>query len=207
MTTQTVHLALYDTLADWEFGYATARINSPAFQQVPGRYQVKTVAETLDPITTMGGVRMLPDLTLADLDPADSAMLILPGAESWVDGGNAAFAKAARRWLEAGVPVAAICGGTLGLAAEGLLDDRAHTGNAVEELQTVAGYAGSAHFRAERAVRADGLITAGAVSAVEFAREVFAELDLYEPAVLEAWHGLFSTGDPAWFGKLQAALS
>ncbi len=28
-------------------------------------------------------MRILPDLTLDDLDPADSAMLILPGAVSW----------------------------------------------------------------------------------------------------------------------------
>ncbi|MBB5957778.1 putative intracellular protease/amidase [Saccharothrix tamanrassetensis] len=207
MTTQTVHLALYDTLADWEFGYATARINSPAFQKVPGRYRVQTVAATLDPITTMGGLRVLPDLVLADLDPSDSAMLILPGADSWAEGGNAEFAEAARRWLEAGVPVAAICGATVGLAAEGLLDDRAHGGNAVEELRSVPGYRGSAHFSGERAVRAGGLITAGAAGALEFAREIFAELDLYEPAVLEAWYGLFRTGDPAWFGKLEAALS
>ncbi|RKT53146.1 DJ-1/PfpI family protein [Saccharothrix australiensis] len=207
MTPQTVHLALYDTLADWEFGYATARLNDPQFQREPGRYRVRTVAETLDPVTTKGGVRMLPDLLLSDLDPADSAMLVLPGADTWLDGGNAAFGAAARRWLDAGVPVAAICGATVGLAAEGLLDDRPHTGNAVEELSTAAAYAGAAHFSTERAVRAGGLITAGGASALEFGREILAELDVYEPAVLDAWYGLFRTGDPEWFGKLVAAVS
>ncbi|MEU4802666.1 DJ-1/PfpI family protein [Actinosynnema sp. NPDC023587] len=207
MTTKTVHLALYDAVADWEFGFAAARVNNPAFQKNPGSHRVRTVGATLDPVTTMGGVRVLPDLALADLDPADSAMLILPGGESWDGDGNAGFARAARRWLEAGVPVAAICGATVGLAAEGLLDDRPHTGNAVEELGGVAGYAGAAHFRADRAVRAGGLVTAGAASALEFAREVLAELDLYDPAVLEAWYGLFHTADPVWFGKLVAAAS
>ncbi|GAA1333243.1 DJ-1/PfpI family protein [Saccharothrix algeriensis] len=207
MNPRTVHLALYHTLADWEHGFAVARINSPAFQKVPGRYRVRTVAATLDPVTTMGGVRLLPDLRLADVDPADSAMLLLPGADSWTDGGNAEFGAAARRWLAAGVPVAAICGATLGLAAEGLLDDRPHTGNAVQELETAPGYAGSAHFSDERVVRAGGLITAGGAGALEFAREVFAELDLYEPAVLEAWYGLFRTGDPVWVDRLRATLA
>ncbi|CCH28796.1 DJ-1/PfpI family protein [Actinosynnema sp. NPDC047251] len=207
MNTKTVHLALYDTLADWEFGFATARINNPAFQKNPGSHVVRTVGATLDPITTMGGLRVLPDLVLADVDPADSAMLILPGADSWEGDANAGFARAARRWLEAGVPVAAICGGTVGLAAEGLLNDRPHAGNAVEELSGVEGYTGAAHFLADRAVRSGGLITAGAASALEFAREVLAELDLYDPAVLEAWYGLFHTADPVWFGKLMAAAS
>ncbi|MFI9813621.1 type 1 glutamine amidotransferase family protein [Saccharothrix variisporea] len=207
MTTKTVHLALYDQLADWEFGYATARINDPAFQKQPDRYQVRTVGLTRDPITSMGGLTVTPDLALSDVDPADSALLLLPGANSWADGGNAEFAQAARRWLDAGVPVAAICGATVGLAAEGLLDDRPHTGNMLEELLPVEGYRGADHYRQERAVRSNGLITAGADSALEFAREILAELDVYEPAVLEAWYGLFSSGDPQWFGKLMAAVS
>ncbi|CAL9601462.1 putative protease YdeA [Actinosynnema sp. ALI-1.44] len=207
MTTKTVHLALYPALADWEFGYATARLNDPAFQKVPGRYRVRTVGLTRDPVTSMGGLTITPDLALADIDPSDSALLVLPGADSWADGGNAEFARAARRWLAAGVPVAAICGATVGLAAEGLLDDRPHTGNMLEELQSVETYAGTEHYRRERAVREGGLITAGAHSALEFAREILAELDVYEPAVLEAWYGLFSTGDPQWFGKLVAAAS
>ena len=103
MTTETVHLAVYDTLADWEFGYATAQINTPQFQKEPGRYQVRTVGATLDPVTSIGGLRITPDLVLADVDPADSAMLILPGAGTWESGGNSVFAVAARRWLDAGV--------------------------------------------------------------------------------------------------------
>ncbi|NUT45769.1 MAG: glutamine amidotransferase [Saccharothrix sp.] len=207
MKTETVHLALYDTLADWEFGYATAQINTPQFQKAPGRYRVRTVGATLDPVTSLGGLRITPDLALADVDPADSAMLNLPGAATWESGANAAFAAAARRWLDAGVPVAAICGATVGLAAEGLLNSRAHGGNAAEELAAVPGYTGASLFDGGRAVRSGGLITAGAASALEFAREIFAELDLYEPAVLEAWYGLYRTGDPAWFGELVAAVS
>ena len=53
----------------------------------------------------------------------------------------AGFRAAARRFLTAGVPVAAICGATYGLALEGLLDDRAHTSNAAEYL-AYSGYAG-----------------------------------------------------------------
>ena len=83
------------------------------------------MAESLDPVTTMGGVRIAARRRCsADLDPAASDLLMLPGAELWDAGGGEAFAAAARRFLDAGVPVAAICGATAGLARAGLLDER-----------------------------------------------------------------------------------
>ena len=38
-----VHMAVYDTLADWEVGHATAHINGDDWQREPGRYRVRTV--------------------------------------------------------------------------------------------------------------------------------------------------------------------
>jgi transcriptional regulator GlxA family with amidase domain len=81
---QTVHLFVFDTLADWETGYAIAGINNLDAQTNPGRYQIKTVGLTTEPVTTIGGVKILPDLTLAEMEP--DAMLILPGGEAWDEG-------------------------------------------------------------------------------------------------------------------------
>ncbi len=202
----TVHLAVYDTLADWEAGLAVAHLNDGAFQREPGRYAVRTVAAGPEPVVTMGGVRIVPDLTLDELRPADSAMLLLPGAGGWDTGDLGAFAQAAGTFLEAGVPVAAICGATAGLAGAGLLDTRRHTSNAPEYL-AATGYAGGAHYVDAPAVCDGDLITAGAVHPVEFAREVLARLDAYAPEVLDAWHGLYSTGDPVHFHRLMAAAA
>src|SRR5262249_58580571 len=91
---------------------------------------VVTVAAPAEPITTMGGLRILPDTTLEALDPAASSLLILPGADMWDRGEGSAFAAAAGRFLDAGVPVAAICGATAGRARAGLLDTRNHTSGA-----------------------------------------------------------------------------
>ncbi|HEY8527700.1 MAG TPA: DJ-1/PfpI family protein [Acidimicrobiales bacterium] len=204
MTTQTVHLAIYDGLSDWEAGYATAHINGPLFQRHPDRYRVATVAEGPEPVTTMGGLRIVPDLVLDELRPADSAMLILPGATTWDSGGNAAFARTARAFLDAGVPVAAICGATAGLAAAGVLDGRDHTSNAAEYL-AATGYAGADRYRDEPAVTDGDLITASGVAPVEFARAIFRRLDLYEPAVLDAWTKLYGQGDPEGYAELMAA--
>jgi putative intracellular protease/amidase len=204
--TDTVHLAIYDTLADWEIGFATAHINSGAWQRQPDRFRVKTVGETRSPVTTMGGLRLTPDIAVADLDPADSAMLILPGADTWLSGGNTAFVDAARAFLDAGVPVAAICGATGGLAAAGMLDDRPHTSNAREFLESI-GYAGSAHYCDAGAVTDGDLITASATAPVDFAREIFARLGLYEPATLDAWYKLYGEGDPAGYFELMASTA
>ena len=63
-------------------------------------------------------------------------MLILPGADTWLAGQNIAFVSMAARFLDAGVPVAAICGATVGLARGGVLNDRNHTSNAVQILES-----------------------------------------------------------------------
>ncbi len=204
LSMETVHLAVYDTLADWEPGHAVAHIARPAYQREPGRYQVRTVAETSAPVTTMGGVRIQPDLRLDELDPRDSALLILPGAQAWDAGGLGAFADAARRFVDAGTPVAAICGATFGLAGAGLLDDRAHTSSAPEYL-AASGYAGGERYVDADAVHDRGIITAGPLDPVPFAREIFTVLDLYEPAVLAAWFDLFAHGDATAFAALADA--
>lgn len=199
---ETVHLAVYDTMSDWEPGHATAHINNDRWQRQPGRYRVVTVGESSAPVTTVGGMRIVPDVTLDELSPAGSAMLILPGDSRWPDG-NRAFAAMARRFLEAGTPVAAICGATAGLAVEGLLDDRRHTSNALEFLQAF-GYGGSALYCDVPAVTDGDLITATGTRPVEFAREIFARLDLYEPEVLQDWTRLYRDNDAAGFAGLMA---
>jgi putative intracellular protease/amidase len=204
--TRTVHVAVYDDWADWEVGHATAHLRNGAWQAGAVRYEVATVGPTRAPVTTMGGLRVTPDLALDELDPAGSALLILPGAGGWDAGTGqlAAFAAAARRFLDAGVPVAAICGAVAGLAREGLLDERDHTGAAAEYL-AATGYRGAHRYQDADAYTDRGLITAGPTHPVEFARAIFALLELYTPPVLDAWYRLFATSETAAFYELMAA--
>lgn len=198
---KTVHMAVYDTFADWEVGHATAHINRALWQREPGTWQVRTVGLTREAVTSMGGMRVVPDVTLEELSPQESAMLILPGADTWEGGELAPFAEKAREFLAAGVPVAAICGATFGLARAGLLNDRPHTSNAAEYL-AYSGYSGSERFVYQPAVTDGDLITASGTRPVEFARAIFALLGIYEPQVLEAWYQLYGDNDPAGFFAL-----
>jgi putative intracellular protease/amidase len=203
MTTSTVHVAVFDTLADWETGYATAHIRRRSWQREPGRYSITTVGPAREPVTTMGGMRITPDIALDELQPSGSAMLILAGGDTWGEDAMAGFRAAARRFLAAGVPVAAICGATFGLALEGLLDDRAHTSNAAGYL-AFTGYAGGDRFVDEPVVTDGDLITASGVAPVHFARAIVERLAIYTPEVAASWFKLYGDRDPAGFYELMA---
>jgi putative intracellular protease/amidase len=199
MENRTAHLGVYDTLTDSEVGHLLVELHTGRFTGT--RFDVVAVAEADKPITTMGGVHISPDMLLDDLDPSRSDLLILPGAEIWDAGGGEAFAAAAARFLDAGVPVAAICGATAGLARAGLLDARNHTSSAREYL-AATGYAGGDHYIDKRAVVDRDLITAGPQSPVQFARATLGRLGLASARTLEAYEALFHRGDQAAFPVL-----
>jgi putative intracellular protease/amidase len=200
--THIAHVALYDSLADWEVGYLLVELRTGRFTGEPWR--IVTVAASDQPVTTMGGMRVVPDQTLAALDPAASDLLVLPGADLWDEGRGDEFAAAAGRFLAAGVPVAAICGATAGLARAGLLDGRRHTSAAPEYL-AATGYAGGEHYVDERAVVDGDLVTAGPQSPVQFARATLARLGLASAETLEAYETVFHRGDPSGYPVLMQA--
>jgi len=206
MKKSTVHLFVFDTMSDWEYGYLIAGINNPQFQKTPGRLAVKTVGLSEKPITTMGGLRVAPHLTLDKLKPGNSAMLVLPGGTAWDKKKNKEAAQLAADFLAKGTAVAAICGATAGLARIGLLDNMPHTSNSKEYI-AATGYKGAAFFRDKPAVKSGKLITAPAMSPLEFAREVFLELGVYSDSVLAAWYKLYKTGDAKYFAALMKAAA
>jgi len=200
---KTVHVGLCDTFADWELGYATAHVQRTSWQAEPGTWRVQYVGATRAAVTSMGGMRVRPDLTLAELHPADSAMLVLPGSDIWPTDAFRPFVDKARAFLAAGTPVAAICGATGALAAAGLLDDRPHTSNAREFLAST-GYAGGDRYVERPAVIDGDLITASGTRPVDFACAIFERLGVYAPDVRESWRKLYGDNDPAGFYELMA---
>lgn len=204
MEPETVHLFVFSTMADWEAAFAIAGINNPHFQREPGRFRVATVGLTRDPIVTIGGVRILPDLTLDAISPPSSAMLILPGGQSWEQGKNMEAVQLAAEFLAVGVPVAAICAATLTLARAGFLDNRLHTSNAPEYLKA-SGYRGKAFYRNIPAIADGHLITASGTAPVDFAYQIFGTLQLYSEPALNAWYSLFKNGDASKYYALAVA--
>lgn len=198
MSRKPVHLAVYDTYADWETGHATAHLARAG-------YEIRTAGPSREPVTSVGGLRVQPACALDDVRPSESSLLILPGADLWDAGDDLApFARKAREFLDAGVPVAAICGATAGLAREGLLDDREHT-SAVAFYLAATGYAGGERYVDADAVTDRGLITSGPTEPVAFAREIFRLLGVYDGEVLDAWYRLFHDSDAEAYAVLEKA--
>lgn len=120
-----VVLYAFDTMADWEYAYVTTVLQ----MQIRGgddRFRLVVAGAGGYPVRTLGGLTVLPDITLDELTAADIAMLVLPGGNTWLTEDHGAALDLARGLLAAGTPVAGICGATRAMARAGLLDHHAH---------------------------------------------------------------------------------
>ncbi|MEZ5335949.1 MAG: type 1 glutamine amidotransferase family protein [Methanolobus sp.] len=202
------YLYVLDTMADWEPVFLIAELHSTRyFHKDATVFQVKTVGLTKEPVVTMGGVRIIPDISIDELKTDNSGVLILPGGDTWLEDMHNPLMDKVKEFLDAGIPVAAICGATMGLAKAGFLDNRAHTSNDLGYLKAVCpNYTGESFYRAEPVVTDDDLITASGVAPLEFAREVLKKLDVFSPETLEAWYRLYVTHEAQYFYALMESL-
>lgn len=148
------------------------------------------------PVTSMGGLRVAPDVALADVRPTDVELLILPGGDLWEgDYPRAALNELLSALVSAAVPIAAICGATVALARAGLLNDRRHTSNMPGYLdQHAPEYTGTAGYDAALAVNDRGIITASGLGPVDFARAIFRELGVFSASDEQLWFDMFKHG-------------
>lgn len=186
-----IYVLVFDGYADWEPAHALAELRRS------GKRTIRTVGFSPHPIVSMGGVRVIPDIALCEVRPEDVELLIIPGGDMWEAG------EYPRELLDTFVselvasetPVAAICGATLALARMGVLDARRHTSNLPEYLTTHASeYRGTSSYVDAPAVRDAHVITASGLAAVDFAREIFAEVGVFTAADQALWYDLFKSG-------------
>ncbi|AWB46588.1 glutamine amidotransferase [Paenibacillus sp. CAA11] len=208
MHTRKVYLYVFDTMADWETGYLIAELNSGRYFK-PGIAPLEVVAIGVDrsPVTTMGGLSILPSLSLEECTLKSTDVLILPGGETWLEAVHEPMLTKAAAALNSGTVVAAICGATMGLAKVGLLDARRHTSNNLEYLKMVCPhYIGEKYYEEEPAVTDGNLITASGIAPLQFAMHVMKELDVFAPQTLQAWFNLYQTHEPTYFFELMNSI-
>jgi len=188
--TKAVYLLVVPGFADWEPAHAVAELRRH------GGYRVEVVGLSHSPVESMGGLRIQPDRSVAEVDPADVAVFILPGGDRWErDPAEPELVTLLRQLDAAGIPIAAICGATVAIARLGLLRGRRHTSNGRAYLaKQVPGYEGAADYVDAPVVRDQGLITASGLADVEFAAELFRELDVLTESDRVVWTSLFRSG-------------
>jgi putative intracellular protease/amidase len=190
MPQKSVYLLVVPGFADWEPAHAVAELRRY------GQFRVVTAGLTSDPVESMGGLRVLPTTTIAEIDADDVAVLILPGGDRWETlPVEPELARLLTTLDDRRVPIAAICGATVAMARLGLLRGRRHTSNGLGYLrEQVPEYAEAANYVDIPAVRDRGLITASGLGDIEFARELFEELNVLSEADRDAWATLFRSG-------------
>src|SRR3989304_3137924 len=77
MPERAVYLLVVEGFADWEPAHAVAELRRH------GQYRVESVGLTSAPVRSMGGICVMPSTTVAEVDPADVAVFILPGGDRW----------------------------------------------------------------------------------------------------------------------------
>ena len=203
-----VYLYLLNTLADWEISYLTAELNS-------GRYLDKTkpsvdlikIGNTTEPIKTMGGITITPDESIDNIRFKEDDLLILPGADTWMEEENKKIIDIASDVINKKVIIAAICGATVALANKGILNNRNHTSNDIEVLKMFCPeYTGENFYLNQPAVTDDNLITASGITPLEFSYEVLKRTNLMKTETLEAWYQLYKTNESKFFYALMESI-
>jgi len=191
MAATDVYMLVFDGFADWEPAHALAELRRW------GKREIVTIGFEGRPIVSMGGLRILPDRTLAEVESEQIALLLLPGGDLWEAGTypQAQLTALLNQLAAIGIPIAAICGATLALARAGLLNDRRHTSTVPGDLSIAAPtYLGAAHYTSALAVTDRGVITASGLGSVDFAREVFAILNLFSTHDQTMWFDMYKHG-------------
>jgi putative intracellular protease/amidase len=158
--------------ADWE----TALLNAGARDY----YRVETSFASPDgqPITSAGGMRVMPDMAVGEIDVANVDAVLVNGGRIWSTPSAPDFSALLRAAHGQGKTVGGICDGVLALARAGLLDRVRHTANGPESLPDT-GYAGTAHFiGSPRAVLDRRIVTAPGTAPVSFMGAVLEALGL-----------------------------
>ncbi|OUJ22161.1 DJ-1/PfpI family protein [Corynebacterium kefirresidentii] len=204
-------IAIYatETMSDWEYAYLTTQV-AEAEAQVPDRFKVLFVGESLEAVRSKGGIEVVPVLTLQDIqNRTDIAAFVVPGADTYFDG-HEQLLETVNVLKENEVLLAAICGGTLALARAGVLDHCQHTSNAQGFLASV-NYANTQGYKEDDVVFDGGVITASGLAPVSFTAAVLRAAGVYPDDVVDAWIQLHEQRTEAAFvehmNKVQAWAS
>jgi putative intracellular protease/amidase len=192
------YVLVFDGFADWEPAHALCGI------AMSGKLELVTVGLAAEAIRSMGGLKVVPDITLEQVVSSQAAIFILPGGTMWEQGSSPEVIQLLDELNNAKVPIAAICGATLEVARAGLTKGVRHSSNALEYLKKFfPEYKDEAFYSSEPAVSDGLLITAGGVYSLEFAREIFRRLETFSETEIESWFNLYKHG--VWSPELETA--
>ena len=183
------YLLIFDGLADWEPALALCEINKS------GKYQVVTAGFSGRPITTMGGYKINPDITLDSMNPDEAAIFIMPGGDMWEQGPHDDMIRLLHLFHARSTIIAAICGATLEVARAGLMHGLRHTSNSKGYLKAmIPDYRDDDFYIDKLAIADKNLITASGLGSVDLACEIVRLLNIYNDEEVQELYEMFKHG-------------
>jgi putative intracellular protease/amidase len=165
-----------DEFADWEFAILAA-----AARGYSG-IEVVTVTPDSGCVTSMGGLKVTPDMAVDAIDLARIDAIAVIGGTVWEQADAPDLTELLTIAHDNGKLIGAICGGTRALARSGLLDAVAHTSNDPAYLAGVANYRGQPHYVASpTALRSGRIVTASGLAPVSFMRTMITAMGAGSP--------------------------
>jgi putative intracellular protease/amidase len=187
--TENVYIFLFDGFSYWEIAYLTPELKKS--KKIVLKYFTIDGLE----IISAGGIRITPDLSIKELNPAKISVLILPGGTAWEEKSIKGIDSLVETLYSEKIIIAAICGATTYLGQKGYLDEVKHTSNALEYLQYIApNYKGKKGYQSDLSVTDGNIVTANGIAPIEFAREIFRKINLNSEQDIEKWFQLFKNG-------------
>ncbi|MDE6392875.1 MAG: DJ-1/PfpI family protein [Muribaculaceae bacterium] len=190
MASNEILYILLPDFASHEMVYLMEAISSDEQQLKPNpKYINKIVAPTMEPVTAIGGFRVLPDYSFETM-PHDFAALVLIGGYGWLTPIADMVAPIVREALDKGITVGAICNGASFMAKCGFLNNVRHTGNGSDQLKLWGGenYINPDGYIHQQAVSDGKIVTANGSATLEFAKELLLLLDNDTPERIEMYY-------------------
>ncbi len=189
IASRAAYVFVFDGFADWEPASALAELRRTF------GFSVRTFALAPDPIVSMGGLRVTPDLHWKEIRPELADVLILPGGDMWMAREIEEITGLIAAVHQGAHPVAAICAATLSLARAGLLNDHRHTSNGDGFLaKYVPTYTGRDLYVKAPAVKDRNVITANGLAPFAFAAEIFRAVAPDRANDIATYQALYSRG-------------
>ncbi|MGL4647428.1 MAG: DJ-1/PfpI family protein [Mycoplasmoidaceae bacterium] len=195
-----IYIYIFEEFAEWEIGYLLQGMKLQATLNPISKFEVKTLAIKKEPIKSMGGLTIIPDCTLEEIEENKMFALILPGGDSWMTNTHNLIIDYAKKIIDKDILIAAICAATLALANSGIIGNKKHTSNSLQFLVNFSNtYNQEKNYINELSVIDHNLVTASAAGSLLWAKHILMYLDVLPSKAIDAWYQLFLTGDEKYY--------
>lgn len=194
---------ILDEFADWEAAFLSSGLND---KNITKNYITNFASIDKNLKKSMGNLKVLPDLTLKEIDENDVDGLVLIGGRTWrsqTEETNTKIVELVKKFKnDPNKVVGAICDAAYFLATNGLLNDRKHTVNSFDEIKDNLNYTNAKNFVEMESVIDGNLVTAKGDSPIHFAKNVMMALGDIPEKNVNLFFDIYTIGFVKAFEKI-----